>query len=190
VSLSGQVTELLRQWRGGDDAALAQLTPLVYGEMRRLAGRYLGAERTGHTLQATALVHEAFLELVDQKQVDWQGRAHFLRVAAQIMRHILIDYARRHRAAKRGSGDPPVTLDESAVFSPDRAAGLVALDDALQGLEAIDPRKSKVVELRYFGGLTVEETAEALGVSAGTVRRDSALAEAWLHREMTNPLGT
>lgn len=187
--MSSQVTLLLRRWREGDEAALAELTPLVYSELRRLADRYIGSERSGHTLQATALVHEAFLELVGQSQVDWQGRAHFLRVAAQIMRHILVDYARKHRAAKRGSGEQPVSLDESAIFAPERAGLLVALDDALQGLEGIDPRKSKVVELRYFGGLTVEETAVALGVSEGTVRRDSALAEAWLHREMINPLG-
>jgi RNA polymerase sigma-70 factor, ECF subfamily len=179
-----EVTNLLLDWRNGDEAALARLTPLVYDELRRLAGGYLRRERAGHTLQATALVHEAYLRLIGQQHLDWQSRAHFFGVAAQVMRHVLVDQARSRRAAKRGGGEALLPLDEAADCASEPAAEVIALDDALKSLARIDERKSRVVELRYFGGLTEEETAEVLGVSPATVRRESRLAEAWLCREV------
>src|SRR6266496_106730 len=156
------VTRLLLEWKQGSDAALEQLTPLVYGELRKLASIYLARERPGHTLQPTALVHEAFLRLVDQNQQNWESRTHFLGVAAHLMRLILVDWARKGRAAKRGGGALQVTLHDFAAQKPDE---LIALDDALRDLEAMDPRKAKVIELRYFGGMTAEETAGILGIS-------------------------
>lgn len=179
------VTQLLVAWSDGDQAALDELIPLVYEELHRLAQRRLGRERGGHTLQPTALVHEAYLRLIDQKQVRWQNRAHFFAVAAQLMRRILVDYARRRHYAKREGGALRVTFDEAELVSQERAADVVALDDALTALASLDPRKSQIVELRFFGGLSIEETAEALGVSPGTVMRDWTLAKAWLQREIS-----
>lgn len=181
---SHEVTRMLQNWRAGDAAALDELLPLVYDELRRLADGYLRRERDGHTLQATALVHEAYLKLIDQQHLNWQNRAHFFGVAAQVMRHILVDHARAHRADKRGGGEAPLALDEAIAVSHERAADLIALDDALTGLAGIDPRKARIVELRCFGGLTEEETGEALGISVATVRRELRLAEAWLYREI------
>jgi RNA polymerase sigma-70 factor (ECF subfamily) len=183
---SDEVTQLLVAWSRGDASALDQLTPLVYHELRRLAHRYLSRERPGHTLQTTALVHEAYLRLVDQKEVPWQNRAHFFAVGAQVMRHILIDHARKHHYAKRGGHGQRVLLDEAAVMAPGRAADLVALDEALTELKELDSRKSRVVELRYFGGLSIEETAQVLQVSPMTVRRDWRSAKAWLYQAMTS----
>jgi RNA polymerase sigma-70 factor, ECF subfamily len=180
-----EVTRLLHDWRGGDQAALEKLTPLVYGELRRLARHYLRGERPDHTLQGTALVHEAYVRLVGQTGPEWQNRAHFFGVAARLMRQILVDHARRHNAGKRGGGERPASLEESAVFTPARAADLVALDEALHALARFDPRKSRLVELRYFGGLQLEEIGEVEGLSVATVRRQLRTAEAWLHREMT-----
>lgn len=179
-----QVTQLLRDWRNGDQAAFERLLPLVYDELRRLAGHYLRGERQGHTLQSAALVHEAYLQLLGQ-EIDWQNRAHFLGVAAQAMRRVLVDYARSRNYQKRGGQVVRVEIDAAATVALNQAGELVALDDALQGLEKLDPRKSRVVELRYFGGLSVEETAEVLGVSVPTVVRDWNTAKAWLRREMS-----
>ncbi|HXG64482.1 MAG TPA: sigma-70 family RNA polymerase sigma factor [Blastocatellia bacterium] len=181
LSPQQDVTRLLVNWRNGDAAALEDLLPIIYKELRRLAGRYLRRERPDHTLQPTALVHEAWLRLAEQEHVAWQNRAHFFGVAAQVMRRILIDHARNHHRARRGGGRRKVSLDDVIELSQERAADLIALDDALKSLAVIDPRKSRVVELRYFGGLSVEETAEALGVSDKTVMRDWALARAWLY---------
>jgi RNA polymerase sigma factor (TIGR02999 family) len=158
--------------------------PLVYHELHRLAHHYMSRERPGHTLQTSALVNEAFLRLVDQRDVQWQNRAHFFGIAAQMMRRILVDYARNRTYAKRGGGAPQVPLDEELIVSDRRVAEVVTLDDALQGLASVDQRKSQVVELRFFSGLSIEETAEVLGVSPGTVMRDWTLAKAWLRREM------
>ena len=180
------VTELLLRWRAGDQACLHQLVPLVEGELRRIAHRYMRMERPGHTLQTTALVNEAYLRLVDQAQVDWQNRAQFLGVAARLMRHILVDHARELRRGKRGGGAHMLPLDEGLVFSPAKSAALVALDDALNELAGFDPRKAQIVELRYFGGMSVEETAQALGVHPNTVIRDWSLARAWLKRELSH----
>ena len=179
------VTELLLRWRAGDQACLRQLIPLVEGELRRIAHRYMRMERRGHTLQTTALVNEAYLRLVDQAQVDWQNRAQFLGVAARLMRHILVDHARELRRGKRGGGAHVLPLDEGLVFSPAKSAALVALDDALNELAGFDPRKAQIVELRYFGGLSVEETADVLGVHPNTVIRDWSLARAWLKCELS-----
>ena len=181
-----QVTRLLAAWRGGDRAALDELTPLVYEELRRLAHHYIGRERPGHTLQTSALVNEAYVRLVDQKNVDWQGRAHFYGIAARLMRQVLVDYARRRGYAKRGGDARRVSLDEALAVSDERAAEVVALDEALEGLAKIDPRQSRIVELRFFGGLTIEETAEVLGVSPGTVMADWTVAKAWLRRAVTS----
>jgi RNA polymerase sigma factor (TIGR02999 family) len=178
------VSRLLIAWSNGDEEAHEQLMPLVYEELRRLAHRHLGRERAGHTLQTTALVHEAYLRLIDQKEVRWQNRAHFFAVAAQMMRRILVDYARSRRFAKRGGGAQQVSLDEAMVVSNGRAADVVALDEALNALAEFDVRKSRMVELRFFGGLSIEETAEVLKVSPGTVMRDWTLAKAWLQREL------
>jgi RNA polymerase sigma-70 factor, ECF subfamily len=185
ADLSHEVTRLLRDWQRGDRAALEKLTPLVYDELRRLAAHYLRGERKSHTLQGTALVHEAFIRLVGQSDLELQSRAHFFGVAARLMRQILVDHARKHAAAKRGGGEQPLSIGESAVFSPQRAANLVALDDALRGLAKFDPRKSRIIELRYFGGLSMEEIEEVEGIAAATVRRQMRTAEAWLHKEMS-----
>ena len=179
-----QITDLLVNWRKGDKAALDQLMPLVHDELHRLAHRYMKRERPGQTLQTTALVNEAYLRLVDSKEIDWQNRAHFFGIAAQIMRHLLVDRARARRYAKRGSGGRQVTLDETALISPERDLELLDLDEALNKLAAIDARKSRLVELRYFGGLSVEETAEVLGVSGITVKREWSKTKAWLYREL------
>jgi RNA polymerase sigma factor (TIGR02999 family) len=178
------ITEILLAWRAGDQDALALLTPIVYDELRRLARHYMAGERADHTLQATALVHEAYLKLVDSSRVQWQNRAHFLAVAAQMMRRILVDFARSRGYQKRGGGWNKVTLDETEFLTTDRSSDLVAIDDALQALAGFDPRKAQVVEMRFFGGLTLEETAEALGVSTDTVGRDWTAARAWLKREL------
>jgi RNA polymerase sigma-70 factor (ECF subfamily) len=179
-----EVTELLAAWSAGDRAALERLVPAVERELHLLASRYLRRERHGHTLQTTALVNEAYLRLVDQRQVRWQSRAHFFGIAAKMMRRILIDHARRIAYAKRGGAATRLPLDEACVVSSERASELVALDDALVALARLDERKCRVVELRYFGGLSVEETAEALGVSADTVGRDWRAARAFLRREL------
>jgi RNA polymerase sigma factor (TIGR02999 family) len=179
-----EITRLLMDWRGGDRAALDKLMPLVYDELRRLARHYLSQERPGHTLQTTALVNEAYLRLIDQQDSDWQGRAHFFAVAARIMRHLLIDHARSRQYAKRGGGAPQVSLDEAAAVSAERSAELLALDEALGRLAAVDERKVMIVELRYFSGLSVEETAEVMRVSAITVKREWLKAKAWLYREL------
>jgi RNA polymerase sigma factor (TIGR02999 family) len=178
------VTRLLVRWTEGDKQALEDLLPLVYDELRRLARRYLQQERPGHTLQSTALVHEAYLRLVDQN-VSWQNRAHFFGIAAQMMRRILVDHARSRSAAKRGDGACRVTLDEGLVAQEQRDLDVVALDDALTNLGKIDPQQGKIVELRFFAGLSIEETSEVLNISPATVKRDWAMAKAWLHREMT-----
>lgn len=201
ASDGGRVTQLLAAWSEGDQQALDELMPLVYGELRRLAQNHLRRERPGHTLQRTVLVHEAFLRLVNQKEVRWQGRAHFLGLASRLMRRILVDHARARLAAKRGDGALHVSFDD-AIAVPDAdveidadpeallatpnqpTVDLVALDSALQRLEAMDPQQGKVVELRFFGGLTVEETAQALDISVATVKREWAVAKAWLHREL------
>jgi RNA polymerase sigma-70 factor, ECF subfamily len=179
-----EVTRLLQDWRNGDKAALERLTPLVYDELRRLANHYLRGERKDHTLQGTALVHEAYMKMVGYTDLEWQSRAHFFGVAARIMRQILIDHARKHRTDKRGSGKPDLPIEEAAIFSAERADSLVALDDALESLAAIDPLKSRIIELRYFGGLGIEEIGEVESLSASTVRRHMRMAEAWLHREI------
>jgi RNA polymerase sigma factor (TIGR02999 family) len=178
------VTQLLIDWGSGDQAALAHLLPLVYDELRRLAARYLRRERPAHTLQATALVHEAYLRLVDQSQVHWQNRAHFFGVAAQVMRRLLVDHTRRQHAAKRGGVVPKLALDEALQMAEGRAAAIVALDEALTALAALDPQQGRIVELRFFGGLTIDETAEVIGVSPATVKRDWNIAKAWLYREL------
>ncbi len=179
-----RVTQLLRAWKGGDEPALEQLTPLVHDELRRVARRYMRRERVDHTLQPTALINEAYVRLIDIRQTQWQDRAHFFAVAARLMRRILIDHARSHASLKRGAGARKLSLDEALDVAPEKSHGLVALDDALKGLELIDVRKSRVIELRFFGGLTVEETAEVLKVSPETVTRDWRLAKAWLLREI------
>ncbi len=180
-----EVTQLLVAWGSGDEAALDELMPLVYEELRRLAHQCMSRERPGHTLHTSALVNEAYLRLVDGKKIHWQDRAHFFGIAARLMRQILVDYARRRRYAKRGSDARRVPLDEAMIVSEERAADVVALDDALKSLAEIDPRKSQIVELRFFGGLSIEETAEILAVSPGTVMRDWTLAKAWLRRAVS-----
>ena len=197
-----RVTQLLLDWSGGDERALGELMPLVYGELRRLADRQLRAERRNHTLQRTALVHEAYLRLINQKNVSWQGHAQFIGLAAQLMRRILIDHARARRRAKRGGGVAPISLDQTGMIlgSGDEegqrvealevvenpAVDLAAIDEALTRLEALDPKQGRIVELRFFGGLSIEEAAEVLGVSPATVKREWALARAWLHRELVS----
>jgi RNA polymerase sigma factor (TIGR02999 family) len=183
---SREVTQLLVAWGKGDQQALEDLMPVVYRELRRLAHGRLGRERPGHTLQTTALVHEAYLRLVDQQEASWKNRTQFFAVAAQMMRRILVDYARARQHGKRGGGVQQVELDEAMVVSSDRAAEVVALDEVLMSLAELDSRKSQVVELRFFGGMSIEETAEVLGVSPGTVMRDWTLAKAWLQREMNH----
>jgi RNA polymerase sigma factor (TIGR02999 family) len=183
-SASASVTQLLGQLSGGNRAAVDQLLPLVYAELRRIAGGQLRRERPGHTLQATALVHEAYLQLVDQHSVSWQSRAHFMGVAAQVMRYVLLDYAKQHAAAKRGGNVHKLSLDEGAVLSVDSVSELVTLDEALTHLSELDPQQAKVVELRFYGGLTVEETAEALCISTATVKREWSMARAWLRKQL------
>jgi len=180
----GAVTELLRAWSDGDDAALEQLIPLMEAELRRLARGYMGRERQGHTLQTTALVNEAFLRLAGARQVRWQDRGHFLGISARLMRRVLVDYARRRGFHKRGGDAQRVTLHEGVVAASDPAVDVVALDRALEALEKSDARKGRIVELRFFGGLSVEETAEVLNVSTDTVKRDWRLAKLWLLREL------
>jgi RNA polymerase sigma factor (TIGR02999 family) len=179
-----EVTQLLVAWGNGDQTALDQLMPLVYSELHRLAHRHIKKERPGHTLQTSALLNEAYLRLVDQREVHWQSRAHFFSVAAQMMRRILVDYARSRRYAKRGGDAQQVSFDEELIVSRQLSADVIGLHDALNELAVIDERKSKVVELKFFGGLSIEETAEVLGVSTGTVMRDWTLAKAWLRLAM------
>ena len=179
-----EVTQLLVAWGHGDQTALGQLMPLVYSELHRLAHRHIKKERPGHTLQTSALLNEAFVRLVDQRDVHWQSRAHFFAIAAQMMRRILVDYARSRRYAKRGGDARQVSFDEELIVSRQLSADVVELHEALNKLAAIDERKSKVVELKFFGGLSIEETAEVLDVSPGTVMRDWTLAKAWLRLAM------
>jgi len=185
TSGSPQITRLLLAWGQGDQAALDALMPLVYDELRKVAARHLRGQRPGHTLQTTALVNEAYLRLIDASQVQWQNRAHFFAVAAHFMRRILVDFARMRNYQKRGGGAQPVALDEAMIVAPERGADLLALDEALTRLQALDARQAQVIELRYFGGLSEEETAEALKVSVRTVRRDWKFARVWLHRDLT-----
>ena len=183
---SERVSKLLLNWGQGDQGAREALIPLVYDELRRLARRYLRRERPDHTLQSAALVNEAYLRLIRQDQPQWQNSAHFFGVAAQLMRHILVDHARNRAAAKRGAGAPRLTLDPDVALPQARDVDLVALDDALNQLAALDPQQSRLVELRFFGGLSIEETSVVLGVSPATVKREWATARAWLQREMRN----
>jgi RNA polymerase sigma factor (TIGR02999 family) len=185
ASLTHEVTHLLKAWTAGDQQALEKLTPLVYRQLHRVAQRCMAGERPGHTLQTTALVNEVYLRLVDCEQINWQDRAHFFAVSAQLMRRILIDFARSRGYQKRGGGAPHMSLDEAPSVCHETDTNLVALDDALKALAVFDGRKSKVVELRFFGGLSVEETAEVLRVSADTVVRDWRLAKVWLLRELS-----
>jgi len=182
---SSAVTELLVRWREGDREALETLMPLVYAELRRLARHYLQQERSDHTLQSTALVHEAYLRLAGQNSPQWQNRAHFFGIAARVMRQILVEYARGHKAAKRGGGSPcTLALDEALEIQQKTNVDVVALDDALDRLSELDPQQSRIVELRFFGGLTIEDTSEVMGISPATVKRDWTSARAWLHREI------
>ena len=182
---NGQITQLLKAWTTGDEEALAKLTPLVYGELHRSARRYMAHERAGHLLQTTALVNEVYIRLVDCADVDWQDRAHFFAVSAQLMRRILVDFARERDTKRRGRNIPHISLDEVPALSQQPDPDLVALDDALTALAAIDERKSKTVELRFFGGLDIEQTAAVLKVSPKTVNRDWKMAKVWLLREMS-----
>jgi RNA polymerase sigma factor (TIGR02999 family) len=179
-----EITRLLSDWAGGDREALERLTPLVHAELRRIARRQMGGERQGHTLQATALVNEAYLRLAGQDGFEWRDRSHFYAVCAQVMRHVLIDHARAHARDKRGGGALHVELNEAALMGVEGASELVALDEALRELEKIDPQKGRVVELRYFAGLSIEETAEVLNISPTTVRREWRRAKAWLYRAL------
>ena len=181
---SGQVSALLVDLQNGDHAAASRLLPIVYNELRRLAAYYMRGERPGQTIQPTELVHEAYLRLVGQERIEWQGRSHFLAMAATSMRRILVDRARKKMAEKHGGGGEKVQLDEALVYSPDKSKNIVALDDALNRLEKMSPRQSRVVELRFFGGLEMEEIAKMEGVSVRTVKQDWSLARAWLHREI------
>ncbi len=174
------VTQLLVDWRNGDESALNQLMPLVQDELHRLAKRYMSHERPNHTLQATALVNEAYLRLAGQAPVEWQNRAHFFGIAAQVMRHLLVDHARSRQTSKRGSGAQQITLDESAAVMPETSVEIIALHTALDKLAQLDERKARIVELRYFGGLGADETAEVLGLSEITITRDGLMAKAWL----------
>ena len=181
---SRQVTELLVRWRKGDRQALDALIPLVYEELRRIAQHFLQREKPGHTLQSTALVHEAYVRMVGQNLPEWQSRAHFFGIAAQLMRQILVDHARARQAAKRGGDVFKLSLDESTAMPEQQDLDLIALDDALKSLAELDPQQGRIVELRYFAGLTIEDTSEVLGISPATVKRDWATARAWLQREM------
>jgi RNA polymerase sigma-70 factor, ECF subfamily len=181
---SESVTQLLIEISNGDREAVDLLLPVIYDELRKLAANYLRRERPDHTLQPTALVHEAYLRLVDQTRVNWQNRAHFFGIAAQIMRRLLVDHARRHNAEKRGQDFQKLSLDENVDRAVERSTELIALDDALKALAAFDPQKARVVELRYFGGLSIDETADVIGVTATTIKRHWRFAKAWLHGEM------
>lgn len=183
------VTGILAELRQGREDAAARLIPLVYSQLRKLAGDYMKRERAGHTLQPTALVHEAYFKLLQQHTIEYQSRSHFFAIAAQIMRRILVDHARRRSFAKRGGATTPVLLDENTMFVPERSEDLVELDYALQRLTALDPRQGKIVELRFFGGLTAEQTAEVLEISPKTVKRDWSVAKAWLHGELRKNYG-
>jgi RNA polymerase sigma factor (TIGR02999 family) len=183
-ALPEEITQLLLNWNRGDEAALDRLIPLVYPELRKLARRYMARQSPDHTLQTSALINEAYLRLVDQQAVEWRDRAHFFAAAAQMMRHILIDHARSHGYAKRGAGSQHIPLEDVSVASQERAAQLVALDEALTRLQELDGRKSKIVELRFFGGLTVEETAEVMNLSPITIKRQWRSARAWLQSEI------
>jgi RNA polymerase sigma factor (TIGR02999 family) len=184
ASDSDTVTRLLLDWSDGNQQALEELLPLIYDELRRLAHNFLYRERPGHTLQTTALVHEAYLKLIDQRDARWQNRAHFFAIAAQAMRRILIDSARKHVAVKRGRGGEKLSLDEAAIISLEPDVNLLALDEALKGLAQIDPQQSRIIELRYFGGLTIEETAEVVNLSPATIKREWTMARAWLHQAL------
>ena len=186
---SEAITLLLREWKDGNPDRLNQLIPLVEGELRRIARRYMRSERSGHTLQTTALINEAYLRLIGEDRVDWQSRAHFLGIAARLMRQILVDYARRSNRGKRAGAREILPLDEDLVFSPARSTQLIHLDEALERLAQADSRKAQVVELRYFGGLSVEEAAQVLQVSPNTVIRDWSLSRAWLKRELETASG-
>ena len=183
---SDNVNRLLSDWSGGNQQALEELLPLIYNELRHLAHNFLYRERPGHTLQTTALVHEAYLKLIDQRDARWQNRAHFFAIAAQAMRRILIDSARKHAAVKRGGAGEKVSLDEAANITLEPNSTLLALDEALNALAEIDQQQSRIVELRYFGGLTIEETAEVMGLSPATIKREWAMARAWLHQALTD----
>ncbi len=180
-----EITPLLLRWSQGDEVALDLLLPIVYQELHQLAQSYLRRERADHTLQPTALINEAYLRLVKQDAAGWQSRSHFFGVAARLMRQILVEHARTHGAAKRGSGETELPLEEAWIYSGEKAAELVALDDALTAMAAFDERKVRIIELRYFGGMSVEETAEALGLSIATIGHETRLARAWLHRELS-----
>jgi RNA polymerase sigma factor (TIGR02999 family) len=183
------VTQLLVEWQNGSQKALERLIPLVYEELRRIAGRYLSRESPSHTLQSTALVHEAYFKLIGQRRVQWQNRAHFFGIAAQMMRRILVDHARHQHRDKRGGPAPKLSLDEAiAVAEPEADVDLLALDQALTALAEIDPRSARIIELRFFSALTIDETAEVLEISPGTVKRDWSAARAWLYREMRQAL--
>jgi RNA polymerase sigma factor (TIGR02999 family) len=184
--LPRDVTQLLVAWSNGDEAARDQLMPLVYEELHRLAHHYMNRERPGHTLQTSALVNEAFVRLVDQRDVHWQNRSHFFGIAAQMMRRVLVDYARSRQYQKRGGDVVQVSLNEDLIVSSEQTAEVVALDDALKSLATFDQRKCQIVELRFFAGLSIEEAAQVLGVSPGTVMRDWTLAKAWLRKEISN----
>lgn len=181
---STPVTRLLQRWQDGERSALDQITPLIYRELRRIAASHLRRERSDHTLRPTELLHEAFLHLIKQQDQSWKNRAHFFGVAAHLMRHILVDHARAKNSEKRGGGVQKVALDEALSEAGSRPAQLIALDDALQELEKLDPRKGRIIELRFFGGLSIEETAVAAGISTATVSREQRMAEAWLQRQM------
>jgi RNA polymerase sigma factor (TIGR02999 family) len=183
--LQQEVTQLLKDWSGGDEGALGKLIPMVQPELHRLAHHYMSRERTGHTLQTTALLDEAYLQLVDDPKRNWQNRTHFMAAAAQLMRRIIVDYARERRSLKRGGGALKVSLDEAALVTEKQSEEFLALDEALKRLAAQDPRKNQIVELRYFGGLTVEETAEFLKLSQRTVKREWRMAKAWLYRALS-----
>lgn len=178
------VTILLARLTQGNEQAYAELIPLVYDELRRLAAGYMRRERTDHTLQPTALVHEAFLKLVEQRSIDWKSRAHFFGIAAQMMRRILIDHARGHLREKRGAGQRAVPINDALAFAPEQSLELIRLDESLQRLAKLDVRQARIVELRFFGGLTVEQTAESLAISEKTVKRDWSMAKAWLHGDL------
>lgn len=180
-----EITKLLKDWSGGDQTALDKLMPLVYDELHWLAHQHIRREQPGHTLQTSALINEAYLRLVDQPKIRWENRAHFFGIAARLMRRILVDEARKRNAAKRGGGTIQISLTEGVNVAQEQAANVVALDDALRTLESIDSRQSEIVELRFFGGLSIEETAEVLKVSPGTVMRDWTFARAWLRNEMS-----
>ncbi len=183
------MTQLLFDWQNGDPKALDRLMPLVYNELRRIAARFLHSERSGHTLQTTALVHEAYLRLVDENRMQWHGRSHFYGVAATLIRNILVDHARTQKAVKRGAGVSKLPLDEALAVPVDKGTDILAVDDALQALSKIDPQQSRIVELRFFAGLTIEETAEVLQISASTVKRDWILAKTWIYRALSQSTG-